>query len=323
MLSVTMTVLFFRVRFHVLATSMTLLLSTLPLACGAQAARYNDGFCSIGTEELNTAFDHWYDRWQKKQGGPDDRVPTTNATPKPIHEGRGNATAPDALRNRICDLAPMSRPMQAAEIDAITKRLGHPPLAIPVAVEALAIIVPSGSYVRGVTRDEVRTIFHETPHTLEDLFPYIAETEHHGRELDAFGVNSASDRYRWFREVALAGDAISDRVVEVAGPLELVDRVARSRHAFGYARAAELTDGVKALPVDGVALNEETATAGTYAYTRYYYVYIPAESDHAINPEAIAFLRFILSEPQQAILRPLGLYPLNANDRAAALAKLP
>lgn len=301
--------------------SLLMLLVTLT-TCGPGVARFNDGFCSIGTAELNSALDHWYDRWQKRKGGPDASVPTTRDTPKPIHEGRGNATAPAALRQGICDLAPMSRPMNDGEIDAFVKIYGAPPIAVPIAVEALAIIVPSGSHVSELTGEQVHTIFQNTPHALEDLFPYIAETPHQGRELDAFGINSASDRYRWFRLAALNGDAISDRVVEVPGALDLVDRVGRSRHAFGYARPAELTDAVKALNVDGVPANEATATSGEYPYTRYHYVYIPPALENRPNAEAIDFLRFVLSAEQQAMLRPLGLYPLNAKDRAAALASL-
>ncbi|MCR9141933.1 MAG: hypothetical protein NXI24_06750 [bacterium] len=302
-----------------------LLLSGLAFAsaCGGSqtdAARFNDGFCSVGTAELNTAFDHWYHRWQQRQNKADGSVPATREAPKAIHEGRGNATAPGALLRGVCDLAPMSRPMNDGEIDAFVKKFGAPPIAVPVALEALAIIVPSGSHVRELTRDQVHTIFHQTPHALEDMFPYIAETPHQGRELDAFGVNSASDRYRWFRLAALKGDAVSDRVVEVPGPLELVDRVGASRHAFGYARPAELTAAVKDLPVDGVRASESTAAAGEYPYVRYLYVYIPPGQADRTNPEAVSFLRFVLSQDQQAMLRPLGLYPLSDADRAKAIA---
>ncbi|MEQ9362815.1 MAG: substrate-binding domain-containing protein [Leptospirales bacterium] len=307
------------------AAGLFFLICAALAGCGgaADAARFNDGFCSVGTEELNTAFDHWYQRWQNRTGGPDASVPATQARPKPIHEGRGNATAPAALRKGVCDLAPMSRPMSDSETHAFVETYGAPPIAVPVALEALAIIAPAGSHVRELSRAQVRAIFHQTPHALEDLFPYIADTPHQGRELDAFGVNSASDRYRWFRNHALEGAAVSDRVVEVSGPLALVDRVGESRHAFGYARPAELTDAVKDLAVDGVRANESTAASGAYPYVRYLYVYIPPRGDKRPNPEAIEFLRFILSPEQQSMLRPLGLYPLSERDRAKATALLP
>jgi phosphate transport system substrate-binding protein len=305
------------------ALALPLLAGLCLSACGPREARFNEGFCSIGSEELNTALDHWLQRWQKRQGGPDAPPPATLQDPRPIHEGRGTATAPEALRKGICDLAPMSRPMTDAELHGIVLADGTRPLAIPIAVEALAIIVPSGSYVRGLTSEQVRTIFSRTPHTLEELFPYIAGTRHAGRELDAFGINSASDRYRWFREAALGGAEISDRVVEVAGPLELVDRVGQSRHAFGYARPAETTPAVKALPIDGVELNDASVRGGAYPFTRYYYIYLPPPNGERPNPQAVEFVRFVLSAEQQAILRPLGLYPLSASDRVAALDRLP
>lgn len=299
-----------------------LLLVSLSACAPSTAARFNDGFCSVGSEELNTVMDQWLAAYRKQaaQSGAGDATALAETA---IHEGRGTATAAGALRDGICDLAPMSRPMNSAEIDGFVQRFGGEPVAIPVAVEALAIIVPAHSKVRELTAEQVRIIFAETPHALEDLFPYIAETEHQGRELDAFGINSASDRYRWFRRAALDGAQISDRVVEVSGPLQLVDRVGASRHAFGYARLNELTDKVKQLPVDGVYLDGKSAVYGSYPYTRYHYIYLPpASSTNRPNPAAVQFLRFVLDGDQQGILSHLGLFQLKAEDRAKARALL-
>lgn len=305
------------VLFRALATALCALCLA---SCQPAAARFNDGFCSVGSEELNTILDHWFAAYREQAAAGNASTDTIQSA---LHEGRGSTTAPGALRDGICDLAPMSRPMNSAEIDSIKEKLGGEPVAIPVAVEALAIIVPAHSKVRELTSEQVLIIFAETPHALEDLFPYIAETEHQGRELDAFGVNSASDRYRWFRRAALDGAQISDRVVEVAGPLQLVDRVGTSRHAFGYARLAELTDRVRALPVDGVHLDTKSAIYGQYPFTRYHYIYLPPTgSENRPHPEAVKFLRFALEGNQQGMLAHLGLFGLNAEDRAKARALL-
>ena len=113
----------------ILVISVCMLCTALTSGCGPREARFNNGFCSVGTEELNTALDHWFDRWQKLRGGPDESVVTTRQTPKPIHEGRGNATAPAALAKAVCDLAAMSRPMQPPELDVLVREFGQRPVA--------------------------------------------------------------------------------------------------------------------------------------------------------------------------------------------------
>ncbi len=292
--------------------------------CRRGPARFNDGFCSIGTEELNTAFDHWTKRY----------ADAADLETPPVHEGRGNATAPGALRDGVCDFAPMTRPMTDAEIDAFVRTFGAKPVAVPVAVEGLAVIVPQSSLLKDIELAELRRIYAEAPHSLIDVFPEVEGGPHENRPLEVFGQNTASDRYRWFKATVLAeGGEFSDRVLEVPGPLELVDRVAATgpaySHGFGYARPAELTDGVIALPLRksaesaALAPTEENLTSGRYALARYYYVYLPPPgTPKRPNPRALSFLEFILAPESQQLLRPLGLYPLSAQDREASLKLL-
>lgn len=293
-------------------------------ACRRAPARYNEGFCSIGSEELNTAFDHWSKRYADE---------AELETP-PVHEGRGNATAPGALHDGVCDLAPMTRPMTDAEVDRFVRTFGAKPVAVPVAVEGLAVIVPKSSLLEEIELSDLRRIYAEAPHSLIDVFPEVEGGPHENRPLEAFGQNTASDRYRWFK-AAVLGDAgeFSDRVIEVPGPLELVERVAATgpaySHGFGYARPAELTDGVTPLRLKknadapSLAPTEENLTNGAYALARFYYVYLPPPgAAQRPDPRALSFLEFILAPDSQELLRPLGLYPLSAADRAGSLQTL-
>lgn len=267
------------------------------------------GFCSVGSEEFNYPMDSWIDLYKTRHGGV-----------LPVHEGRGNGTAPQALLDKLCVLAPMSRPMTDPEVHALVETYGTVPIAIPVAVDALAVIVPANSPLKEITSEQVLRIFHEMPGTLADVFPGTDGSP------QTFGINSATDRFRWFREIALQGKKFSDRITETGGPLELVDRVGASVGGFGYARLAELTAKVRPLAIrrpggESVALTRKTATRGVYPYVRFHYIYIPPPVAKP-DGKALEFLRLILSPEGQARLLPLGLFPLAEVDRKESLKQI-
>ena len=55
--------------------------------------------------------------------------------------GGGTANAPAALAKGASHLAPMTRPMTASELAAYRKARGRDPLAVVVAIDALAVLV--------------------------------------------------------------------------------------------------------------------------------------------------------------------------------------
>ncbi|MBX7058846.1 MAG: substrate-binding domain-containing protein [Leptospirales bacterium] len=294
-----------------------LLLAGLP-QCKEAARPYAGGFCSVGSEELNDAMDAWRDDFRRIQGAID-------GPQNPQHEGRGNGVAPGALLDGVCEMAAMSRPLSDSEIDSFVRREGSAPVSLPVAIEALAIIVPAKSPLHAVSRQQLQQLYGEGPHILSQVFPELsANAEWAERDLSLHGLNTASDRYRWFKE-ALQLQNISDRVREESGPLTLADAVARSRHGFGYARPAELGDGLRmlALTTDNGAIMPDTASiqSGRYPLRRYFYIVLPPSAARAPSAATQQFLRYVLGAGQER-LAPLGLYALAGSELAQAQQRL-
>ncbi len=285
-------------------------IAALAMQCGHRNPRFNQGFCSIGSEGFNYPMDAWIASFRKQA----DKVP--------VHDGKGNGTAPKSLLDGTCDMAPMTRPMSKAEIHSLVKKFGQAPVAVPVAVEALNIIVPVKSPVREISMDQIKKLFHGGPARLKDALPVTGSAAEAPPEL--FGLNSAMDRFRWFRTLALNEAPFSERVLETSGPLKLVDRVAKSKAGFGYARFAETTPGVRALNIrvkDGLRRPAgKTVSYEQYPLARFYYIYLPSPGAQKAHPELAKFMRYILSKEGQAALTPLGLYPLSERHRLKSLA---
>lgn len=296
--------------------------------CRPEATRHQNGFCSVGGEELNDALDSW--RAGFAEIGNASNSGDSSVGDGPIHEGRGNGVAPGALLDGVCDMAAMSRPMTDAEVDRFVRRYGKAPRAIPAAVEALAIIVPEHSPLRSVSRQQLKQLYGEGPHLLSEVFPEVESDPEWGmRDLSLHGLNTASDRYRWFKDTLELAN-LSDRVREESGPLALVDAIASSRHGFGYARATEMSAGVRALPLrldsesgrEAIALDATTVQSGRYPLRRYYYLYLPPDGARPLDSRTRQFMEYVLSDAGQQRLAPLGLYPLSSQEQRQAQAAL-
>lgn len=279
-----------------------LLLLGAVLACAPKPASERGGFCSVGSAEFNMLLDHWSAGFQSA-GGPMLR-----------HEGRGNGVGPGALLDGVCDLAPMSRPMTDAEVHRFVERFGGEPLAVPVAVDALAIVVPKNFSITTITPDDVFHVFHLGPAQVRAL----EQDAQAAGELRVYGVNSASERFSWFKDVALHGEKFSDRTIEVADPLRLVSQLGRTG-GVGYARLAEMDANLKALKIDMgfgkiVELTPATARSGLYPFTRFFYLYLPP-TGRPPRPETSAFIEYVLSPAGQKILDSNGLFSLDRKEQ--------
>lgn len=301
-------------------------LSLIGLSGCKHGARFENGVCSIGTEQLNTAMVQWADRFQSKNSA------VENPGSKPIiHEGRGTSVAPQALEQRICDLAPMSRPMHAAELNVFIEKHGGRPIAIPVAIEALAIVANHKASISAIDMQKFKLLFGKTPATLGAIFSDSIKESYRKQRPHPYGLNSATDRYRWVRQDFLSGN-YSDRVLELSRPADIARQVAADPQGFAYLRPAEANaqQGLKILDLassssagQAIQPDLDAIQSGRYAITRLYYIYLPPyQARPATQSRTLAFLDFILSDEAQAMLLPLGLYPPGARSVQDARQKI-
>src|SRR5216684_1272904 len=106
---------------------------------------------SIGSDTLNNVMTLWAEGFKKF-------YPNVNIQ----IEGKGSSTAPPALIEGTAQLGPMSRPMKGTEIDAFEKKYGYKPTEIKVAIDALAVFVHKDNPIKGLSMDQVDSIFSST-----------------------------------------------------------------------------------------------------------------------------------------------------------------
>lgn len=277
---------------------------------------------SVGSDTLNNLMTFWSEGFKAQY--PNVKIQV---------EGKGSGTAPVALASGVAQVGPMSREMKPTEIAAFAAKFGHKPTKIAVAIDALAVFVHKDNAVKGLSLTKVDGIFSSTRKlggqdvvTWGDLGQKGALA---GKTVSAFGRNSASGTYGYFKEVALKNGDYKDTVKEQPGSSSVVQGIAADLGAIGYSGIGYATSGVRALALSNndtsplVDPTYENCLNGTYPLARYLYVYVNKAPSRPMDKLTSEFITFVLSKQGQEIVIKDGYFPLppEAADEGRASLK--
>ena len=265
---------------------------------------------SIGSDTLNNLMTLWAEGFKKA-------YPNVNIQ----IEGKGSATAPPALIEGTAQMGPMSRSMKQDEIDKFEKKLGYKPTEVKVAIDALAIFAHKDNPVKGLTMQQVDSIFSTTYKAGgKDIADWgdLGLDAWKGKALSLYGRNSASGTYGYFKEHALSKGDFKSTVKEQPGSSAVVQGIGSDVYALGYSGMGYLTAGVKAVPLAakmGQPFAEATyanCLSGDYPMARFLYIYVNKKPNTPMDKLTSEFLKFIVSKEGQEIVVKDGYYPIPA-----------
>jgi phosphate transport system substrate-binding protein len=247
-------------------------------------------------------------------------------------QAAGSSTAPPALTEGTSNLGPMSREMKDDEVEAFEDKHGYKPTAIPVAVDALAVLVNKDNPVKGLTMEQVDGIFSST-----NKCGGSASIENWGdagvaawgaKSIQLYGRNSVSGTYGYFKEHALCKGDFKSNVNEQPGSASVVQSVTESVNGIGYSGMGYSTSGVRLVPLAKkgstafVEATPENALNGTYPLTRYLFVYVNKKPNQPLAPLEYEFIKMVLSKTgQQSVIKD-GYIPLPAKIAEKAMESL-
>ncbi len=265
---------------------------------------------SVGSDTMNNLMALWCEGFKK-------RYPRVKCQ----IDGKGSGTAPPALIEGTSQFGPMSRKMKAKEIDAFEKKFGYKPVAIPAAVDILAVFVNRENPVRCLSVTQIDAAFSKTRRCGADN--RAANWGDLGvgggwgdRAVTLYGRNSASGTYGYFKENALCKGDYSDSVKEQPGSASVVQGITKDRYAIGYSGIGYTTSGVKAVALSkkGGECAEPTVeniSNGKYPLARHLFLYVNMKPRKKFDTLRKEFLKFILSKQGQRIVVKDGYIPLD------------
>ncbi len=163
------------------------LLLLLPAITQAQSITLSGNLSSVGSDTLGYLMTLWGEDFSRQAPGVNVQV-----------QASGSSTAPTALAAGAAQLGAMSRPMQVDERQAFEAHYGYPPLAVPVAMDALVVVVNQRNPLQQIEPRQLDAIFSitrlcgatATPARWGDLG--LQQADWIKRNLQRYGRNSAS-----------------------------------------------------------------------------------------------------------------------------------
>ncbi|MDO6787360.1 phosphate ABC transporter substrate-binding protein [Cobetia marina] len=235
-------------------------------------------------------------------------------------QAAGSSTAPPALIAGTTRVGLMSRPMSDQERQDFIRAFGYPPLEVPVALDAMGILVHRRNPLETISIAQLDAIFsasHECGSQRADRWGQLGLSgDWAERQISRFGRSATSGTYGAFRRVALCGGDFRLDVSEQPGSASIIGAVGSSPGGIGYASFSTSSPMVKQLSVSrdagSMAIFPSRASIrdGRYPLTRALYIYVNRVPDKPLPSLEQAFLSLIMSrQGQQAILRE-GYVPL-------------
>ena len=195
--------------------------------------------------------------------------------------------------------------MKDKEVEAFEKRYGYKPVAIPVAIDALAVFVHKDNPIKGMTIPEVDAIFSSTRKCKHDTdiskWGDLGMTGNwKNQDIQIYGRNSVSGTYGYFKKHALCKGDYKNSVNEQPGSASVVQSVSASINGIGYSGIGYKTSGVKTVPLakkpGGAYIDATTdnAISGDYPLSRFLYIYV---NKHPNKPWFILPTHFLKNVP--------------------------
>jgi phosphate transport system substrate-binding protein len=287
----------------------------------SRASGVSGNLSSVGSDTLANLMTLWAEEFKRL-------YPNVNIQ----IQAAGSSTAPPALTEGTSNLGPMSRKMKDKELEAFEKKFGYKPLAIPVAIDALAVYVHKDNPIKGMTLAEVDAVFSATRKCghKEDVTTW-GQLGLGGalgnKTIQLYGRNSVSGTYGYFKKHALCKGDYKNTVNEQPGSASVVQSVSSSINGIGYSGVGYKTSGVRAVPLakkgtDYVSADTENALNGTYPLARFLYVYVNKRPNEALAPLEREFIKMVMSKTGQEVVVKDGYIPLPASVVEKQLSKL-
>ncbi len=238
-------------------------------------------------------------------------------------EANGSASAASALASGSADLGHMSRRMLDSEIEGVERATGRRPLAIRIAVEALAIYVHKDNPARCLTLPQVDAMFSTSRRagakTDVTTWGQIGvDGEWAARPISLFGRNRRSGTAEFFREVVLFNGDYKPSIAERREAPAVAAGVASDPAAIGYSSVGKAPAGVKAIAIAAHAgescfePTSEHVASTNYPIARNLFLYLDKDAARPLDPLHAEFIRFVLSRQGQQAAANNGFIPVSA-----------
>lgn len=217
--------------------------------------------------------------------------------------GGGSGTGIAALINKTTDVCAASREIKKRELDEAEKNNVRP-IGIPVARDAIVVVVHPDNPIDALTMDQLGSIF-------TGEYKSWSQVGGPDRPILVLSRESSSGTFQFFQEEVLNKKDYSYRARLMPGTSAVIQSVSADEWSVGYVGlgyALEVEDEVKMIRVKAdtdspsITPSEETVKNGEYPISRPLLLYINGPAQMLVKD----FITFCLSKKGQQIVIETG-----------------
>lgn len=236
-------------------------------------------------------------------------------------------------RSQYFPLVATSRELFDSELKEFVAQHDYEPMAVPVAVDAVAIYVHKDNPLNALTLEQVDAMFsstrlrgHKTP--IKQWGQLGLSDGWTDAQIQLYGRDRKSGTRAFFQEHCLGGGEFMTSVHENPGAASVILSLSGDQLGIGYSGLGLESSMVRAVPLAEAAgtpfVTPSPASVADQSYPlrRMLYLYFDKSPKASLPPAAQEFLVFLMSlDGQQAVVK-AGFFPLPAqqvNKSAVAL----
>jgi phosphate transport system substrate-binding protein len=211
----------------------------------------------------------------------------------------GSGNGAKSLVNGACDIAAMSRAMKDTEFTAAAGK-GMQPCPHIVALDGLAVIVHPSNPVKGLTVEQVRSIYTGRIRNWKEV-----GGADQGIVVVTRDTNSGT--YECFETLVMDREKITAAAETIGSNGAARTRVTSTPAALAYVGMGFLDNTVKALDINGIAPDTDAVSSGSYPIARPLFFY--TNGYPKLGSHIHAFVTLHLTRKGQEIIESIGFVP--------------
>lgn len=224
-------------------------------------------------------------------------------------------------RSKHFPMTATSRELFDSEIKEFVSQHGYEPMAVPVAVDAVAVYVHKDNPLKGLTLEQVDAMFSTT--RLRGGKTAITQWGQLGladgwkdSAIQLYGRDRKSGTRAFFQEHCLTGGDFVPTLHENPGAASVILSLGRDQLGVGYSGLGLESSMVRTVPLAEaadmpfVAPTSATIADQTYPLRRVLYLYVDKSPKSPLPQAAQEFLAFLMSHDGQEAVIKAGFFPL-------------
>lgn len=212
--------------------------------------------------------------------------------------GGGSGVGIASLIDGSCDIADSSRPIKDTELDKAIVN-GKDPKAYVIAMDGIAIIVNPRNPLNAISKSQLKDIY-------TGRISNWSQLGGNNEKIVVISRDTSSGTFEAFSELALDKNKVRQDALMQASNQSIATTVSRTPGAIGYVGLGYISEGVKALELDGVKPLKETVLANKYPLARPLFMYTNGKPTGLTRD----FIDFIMSAEGQVLVAEEGLVAL-------------